>query len=84
MPRQNIKGMKIDIIYIDGKSGKMKVVNDNGEEMRTTRQQRSVLANYKSPGYEEEIKTMYSNPNILTEEFRVVVDDKYVYGKYVK
>lgn len=84
MSKQNLKGLKIDIIYIDGKTGKMKVINDAGEEMKTTRQQRSILAHYSSPDYEEEIKRMYSNPGILSDEFRVVVDEKYVYGKYVK
>lgn len=84
MSKQNMKGMKIDIIYIDGKTGKMKVINGAGEEMKTTRQQRAVLAHYTSDTYEDEIQKMYSNPNILSDEFRVVVDDKYAYGKYVK
>jgi len=84
MPKQNMKGQKIDIIYIDGKTGKMQVINDAGEEMKTTRHQRAVLIDYKSENYEDEIRHMYSNPEILSDEFRVVLDDKYVYGKYVK
>ena len=76
------KGLAIDIIMIDG-NGKMQVITEDGAEMKVTRQERSVLANYKADDYEEEIKHIFNNKNIIGEEFRVVASGKYVYGKHV-
>ena len=76
------KGLAIDIIMID-KLGKMQVITEDGTEMKTTRQERAILGNYKSETYEEDIKRLFNNPNIIGEEFRVVYNGKYVYGQHV-
>lgn len=76
------KGLAIDIVQID-KDGKMKVFVEEGTELKVTRQERSILANYEAPDYEDEVRHIFNNPNIIGEEFRVVVNGKYVYGKYV-
>lgn len=80
----NRKGVKIDIIYLDGTSGngKMQVITEDGSEMKVTRQERSVLANYKSSTYEEEICRFFHNPYILGKDFRVVYQGDYVYGNH--
>ena len=80
----NRKGIKIDIIYLDGTSGngKMEVITEDGTVMKVTRQERSVLANYKSSTYEEDIKAFFHNPYILGDEFRVVCQGNYVYGNH--
>ena len=75
------KGLAIDIVMID-KNGKMQVITEDGNDMKVTRQERAVLANYKAEDYEEEIKHIFNNPHIIGEEFRVVSNGKYVYGKH--
>lgn len=77
----NRKGIKIDIIYIDKKNGHMQVITEAGDELKATRQERSVLANYKSPTYEEDIRHFFNNPNILGKDFRVVCGETYVYKR---
>lgn len=77
------KGLAIDIIMIDG-NGKMQVITEDGSELKVTRQERAILANYKSNDYEEEIKHIFNNPYIIGDEFRVVSNGKYVYGKHVQ
>lgn len=77
------KGLAIDIIMIDG-NGKIQVITEDGSELKVTRQERAILANYKSNDYEEEIKHIFNNPYIIGDEFRVVSNGKYVYGKHVQ
>jgi hypothetical protein len=79
---RHTKGLVIERIEIDEK-GKLKVITEDGTELKTTRQERAILAHYKAQDYEDEIKHIFNNPHILSEEFRVISNGKYVYGKYV-
>ena len=76
------KGLAIDIVQIDD-NGRMTITLDSGEDFKCTRQERAVLVNYKSPTYEDDIRHIFNNPNIVGEEFRVVSGGRYVYGKHV-
>jgi hypothetical protein len=72
------KGLCIDRIEIDDK-GKMKVITEDGSELKVTRQERAVLAYYRHPNYEDEIRHAMSNQNIIGDDFRVFSNGKYVY-----
>lgn len=64
------KGQKINKVEIT--NGHMVVIKTDGCIAKLSRKERKVLENYNSTDYEEQIKRVFSNPDILTENFTVI------------
>lgn len=76
------KGHKIDKVEIF--NGRISAIASDGTTIKLTRQERKVLGHYRTSNYEEQIKWIFSNPDILTESFTVIDNGivKFVHTRY--
>lgn len=79
MAKTHKKGLSISKVEIDDTNNVM-VYSDNGE-IRVTRSQRIALCDYKSNNYIENIIKCFQNPNILSNDFKVIKNGLMVYSK---
>ena len=73
------KGIKFKLVVID--HGKLTAYDEDHNEVKLTRLERSIMINYKSNTYIEDIKHMFSNPNIVADDFKVISDGKEVFNR---
>lgn len=75
------KGMKISLVTIV--DGIVTATTKDGNEITLTSSQRKALTSYKNNAdYVENIQKIFSNKDILDENFKVVKNDKVVF--YIK
>ena len=80
MAKTHKKGLSISKVEIDDTNNVM-VYSDNGETIKVTRSQRITLCDYKSNNYIENIIKCFQNPNILSNDFKVIKNGLMVYSK---
>lgn len=72
MKRIRIKEVTITETVANGISNKIVTATDEqGKPVKLSRTERQILAGYKSPDYLETIKKGFSNPNIVSPDFKV-------------
>jgi hypothetical protein len=72
------KGMKISLVTIV--NGIVTALTKEGNEITLTSSQRKALTSYKNNAkYVENIQKIFSNKDILDEDFKVVKNDKVVF-----
>lgn len=76
------KGHQINKVEIF--DGHISAITSDGMTIKLTRQERKVLGHYRTSNYEEQIKRIFSNPDILTESFTVIDNGivKFVHTRY--
>lgn len=74
-----IKGTKIDTVNIE--KDIVIATDNNGNSIKLTRTQRNLLRDYKLKDYEERIIKEFSNPKILSDNFKVIKNGNVVYQK---
>ena len=80
MAKTHKKGLSISKVEIDDTNNVI-VYSDNGETIKVTRSQRITLCDYKSNNYIENIIKCFQNPNILSNDFKVIKNGLMVYSK---
>ena len=80
MAKTHKKGLSISKVDIDDTNNVI-VYSDNGETIKVTRSQRITLCDYKSNNYIENIIKCFQNPNILSNDFKVIKNGLMVYSK---
>jgi len=73
------KGSKIHILKIE--NGRVTAFAEDGSVLKLTRAERRTLADYDDPDYIENIRKMFSNPHIVSDEFKVIKNGEIVYEK---
>ena len=73
------KGNKIHTLKIE--NGRVMAFAEDGAMLKLTRAERRTLADYDDPDYIENICKMFSNPHIISNEFKVIEDGEIVYEK---
>ena len=72
------KGMKISLVTIV--DGIVTALTKEGNEITLTSSQRKALTSYKNnANYVENIQKIFSNKDILDDDFKVVKNDKVVF-----
>lgn len=72
------KGMKISLVTIV--DGMVTALTKEGNEITLTSSQRKALTSYKNnANYVENIQKIFSNKDILDDDFKVVKNDKVVF-----
>lgn len=75
----NKKGRKIHTIEIDKKS--ITAYDEDGHTYKLTRSQRTIFLNKIFPIPEQDLLSLFNNPEILSKDFRVIEDGRVIYPK---
>ena len=64
------KGEKL--IKVETMDGRMTVTGVNGSNIKLSRKERNILADYKNPNYVEDIIKVFGNSDVLADGFTFV------------
>ena len=60
------------IVRVETNNGRMTVTGTNGSNIKLSRTERNILADYKNPNYVEDIIKVFGNSDVLADGFTFV------------